>query len=117
MDKVPVCIVGCGGMGHRHILGYKALADTGISNVEIVAVCDVQPENAALAAREVERLFGKTPMVFSDQQQAVEHAEIAAFDVVTDPSVHHQVAVPALKPASTRSWRSLSASPYVPAGR
>ena len=96
MDKVPVCIVGCGGMGHRHILGYKALADTGIGNLDIVAVCDVRPENAALAAREVERLLGTKPMIFADPEQAVAHPEIAAFDVVTDASVHHRVAVPAL---------------------
>lgn len=96
MNKIPICIVGCGGMGHRHILGYKALEDTGISNVEIVAVCDIQPQNAALAAQEVERLFGNKPLIFSDQQEAIEHPDIAAFDVVTDPSMHHQVAIPAL---------------------
>ena len=34
-------------MGHRHILAYKELDDSGIGNSEVVAVCDVQPENAA----------------------------------------------------------------------
>jgi predicted dehydrogenase len=83
-------------MGHRHILAYKELADSGIGNVDVVAVCDVRPENAALGAREVERLFGTKPMVFTDLDQALAHPGIAAVDVVTDPSTHHAVAVPAL---------------------
>ncbi len=96
MEKVPICVVGCGGMGHRHILGYKELADSGLSNLEVVALCDVQPTNAMLIAAEVERLFGKKPMIFTDLEKALAHPEIAAVDVVTDPSTHHAVAVPAL---------------------
>ena len=96
MDKVAVCIVGCGGMGQRHILGYRALADTGIGNIEIVAVCDLRLQNAELAAKEVERHFGTKPMVFADPVEAIAHPEIAALDVVTDFSTHHDVAVPAL---------------------
>ena len=30
MEKIPLCVVGCGGMGHRHILAYKELDDSGI---------------------------------------------------------------------------------------
>jgi predicted dehydrogenase len=83
-------------MGHRHILAYKELADSGVGNVDVVAVCDMRPENAALGAREVERLFGTKPMVFTDLDRALANPEIAAVDVVTDPSAHHSVTVPAL---------------------
>ncbi len=96
MEKVQLCVVGCGGMGHRHILAYKELADSGIGNIDVVAVCDVRQENVALGAREIERLFGRKPMVFTDLDQVLAHPEITAVDVVTDPSVHHAVAVPAL---------------------
>ena len=82
-------------MGHRHILAYKELEDSGIGNIEVVAVCDVQPENAALGAREVERLFGKQPLVYTDLDDMLANPDILAVDVVTDPSMHHQVAVPA----------------------
>ena len=92
MEKVPLCVVGCGGMGHRHILAYKELADSGIGNVEVVAVCDVRSENAALGAREVERLFGRRPMVFTDLDQVLANPHVGAVDVVTDPSTHHAVA-------------------------
>ena len=97
MEKIPLCLIGCGGMGHRHILAYKELEDSGIGNIELMAVCDLNPEHADLGRREIERLFGRTPLVFADLDEAVAHPDIAAVDVVTDPSVHHKVAVPALQ--------------------
>ena len=96
MEKVPLCVVGCGGMGHRHIMAYKTLEDSGVGNVELMAVCDLRRENAEFAAREVERLFGRKPMIFSDLDQVIARDDILAVDVVTDGSMHHQVAIPAL---------------------
>ena len=60
MEKIPLCLIGCGGMGHRHILAYKELEDSGIGNIELMAVCDLNPKNADLGRRELERLFGRT---------------------------------------------------------
>ncbi|MBM3276606.1 MAG: Gfo/Idh/MocA family oxidoreductase [Candidatus Handelsmanbacteria bacterium] len=97
MAKIPLCVIGCGGMGHRHILAYRELENSGIGNIEIVAVCDLNPKNADLGAREVERLFGKKPMVFTDLDKMLARSDIAAVDVVTDPAYHHAVAIPALK--------------------
>ena len=97
LAKVPLCVIGCGGMGHRHILAYRELEDSGIGNIDLIAVCDTNPQNADLGKREVERLFGRTPLVFTDLDKALAHPEIAAVDVVTDPSTHHAVAVPALR--------------------
>ena len=85
MEKIPLCLIGCGGMGHRHILAYKELEDSGIGNIELVGVCDLNPDNADLGKREVERLFGRTPLVFTDLDGVVAHPDIAAVDVVTDP--------------------------------
>jgi len=84
-------------MGHRHIFGYKELEDSGISNIEIVAVCDTQKQNADFASKEVKRLFGKTPMVFYDMDDVVNNSEIVAVDVVTQPASHHSLAIPALQ--------------------
>ncbi len=97
MEKVPLCVVGCGGMGHRHIMAYRVLEDSGISNIDLMAVCDVQPKNAEFGAREVERLFGRKPLVFTDLAAMLACPDIAAVDVVTDGSMHHQVAVPVLQ--------------------
>lgn len=97
MEKIPLCLIGCGGMGHRHILAYKELEASGIGNIELMAVCDLNPRNAEMGGREIERLFGRKPLVFTDLERALACSEIAAVDVVTDPSTHHQVAVPALR--------------------
>ena len=97
MEKVPLCVVGCGGMGHRHIMAYRALEDSGIGNIDLVAVCDVRRENAEFGAREVERLFGRKPLIFTDLDEVLARSDILAVDVVTDGSMHHQVAVPVLE--------------------
>ena len=97
MEKVPLCVVGCGGMGHRHIMAYRVLEDSGIGNIDLVAVCDMRRENAEFGAREVERLFGRKPLVFTDLDQVLARSDISAVDIVTDGSMHHQVAVPALQ--------------------
>ena len=90
-------LIGCGGMGHRHLFGYKELEDSGIGNVEVVAVCDSQKQNAEFAAKEVKRLLGKTPMVFYDVDDVLNNSEIVAVDVVSQPASHHSIAIPALK--------------------
>ena len=97
MEKLKLCLVGCGGMGHRHILAYKELEDSGIGNVELMAVCDLNPKNAGLGKREIERLFGRVPQVYTDLDAALANDEIQAIDVATEPSYHHQVAVPSLQ--------------------
>ena len=97
MEKIPLCLIGCGGMGHRHVLGYKELDESGMGNLELVGVCDLREENAHFCAREVERLFGRKPLVFTDPEKVYAHPDISAVDVVTEPVYHHSIAVPALR--------------------
>ena len=96
MEKIPLCLIGCGGMGHRHILGYKELDESGIGNIDLVAVCDLREESANFCAAEIERLFGRRPLVFTDPEKVCAHPAIKAVDVVTEPAYHHLIAVPAL---------------------
>ncbi len=97
MEKIPLCLIGCGGMGHRHVFGYKELDESGLGNIELVGVCDLREESANLCAREVERLFGRKPLIFTDPEKVYSHPDIDAVDVVTEPSYHHTIAVPALR--------------------
>ena len=97
MDKLRLGLVGCGGMGTRHVYGLKELNDTPFCNVELAAVCDIRRENAELAAEEAENLLGVRPKVFTDvEEMARDTGDLAAVDVVTDPSVHHTVVCQAL---------------------
>ena len=96
-ERVPICVVGCGGMGHRHTIAYHTLEETGLSNMDLVAVCDIRRENAERIAGEVERLFGRKPLIFTDLDRMLAHPDIAAVDVVTDGSTHHKIATAALE--------------------
>ena len=57
MSKLPLAIVGCGGMGGRHLLGLKELYDSEMCNVELVAACDLRRDNAEHLADEAQMLM------------------------------------------------------------
>ena len=97
MDKVRLALVGCGGMGTRHLHGLKQLADSPFDVVELSAVCDISAENAEMAAAEAEKLLGVRPKVCTSMEAMVQQVpDLEAVDVVTDPSVHHTVVCEAL---------------------
>ena len=80
-------------MGIRHLRGLKQLEGSGMSNVRLVAVCDLKPENALNAASEAEELLGVRPEVYSDlDAMFAQEKHIDAVDIVTEPSVHHILA-------------------------
>lgn len=84
-------------MGSRHVRGFAALERTGLSNVRLVAVCDVREDNAARVADQVLRELGHRPTVHRSIESAVADPAVAAFDVVTEVSSHLPVALPALR--------------------
>ena len=97
MDRIRIALVGCGGMGTRHLYGLAELTKTPFANVELAAVCDIRPENGELAAGEAEKLLGSRPQVFTDlERMAREVPDLHAVDVVVDPGDHHTVACQAL---------------------
>ena len=97
MERIRLALVGCGGMGTRHLHGLAELAKTPFANVELAAVCDIRPENAELAAGEAEKLLGARPQVFTDlERMAREIPDLQAADIVVDPGYHHTVACRAL---------------------
>jgi predicted dehydrogenase len=96
MEKVPFAIVGCVGMGGRHLLGLKELADSGLNNVELIAACDVRQDNAEHLADEAQRLLGYRPRVFGELGDMVSSASnLQAVAITTDAASHHAVAVSA----------------------
>lgn len=83
-------------MGRRHLSGYAALARAGLWRGELMAVFDVRQEAAEAVADDAERLLGHRPRVHTSLDAVLADPDIAALDLVTDPSSHHAVAVPAL---------------------
>lgn len=97
MSKIRIALVGCGGMGTRHLYGLNELVKTPFCRVELAALCDINQENAERAAGEVESLMGFRPPVYTDlEAMAKAIPDLDAVDVVTDPSFHHDVVCQAL---------------------
>ena len=93
MTQIPIAIVGCGGMGGRHLRGLKELYDSGQSNVELVAACDLRRDNAEALADDAERLLGARPQVFQDMAAMVAAIpDLQGVDITTDSGSHHTVA-------------------------
>ena len=97
MDKIRLALVGCGGMGTRHLYGLRELAQTPFGNVELAALCDINRKNAEMAAAEAEKLLGERPPIFTDLEEMTRQVpDLDAVDVVIDPSLHQQVVCQAL---------------------
>jgi predicted dehydrogenase len=96
MDPIAIGLIGCGGMGRRHVRAYAAVADVSPGEFDLVAVCDARPDAVDLAAELAEQLLGTRPRVFTSHEELIGSGIVEAVDVVTDPSAHHLVAGPAL---------------------
>jgi predicted dehydrogenase len=92
-EPVRLGIVGCGGMGRRHLAGLTELARTGARDVDLVAACDRNERNANDLADEAQSLLGSRPAVFTDVATMVREAEgLEAAACTTDSGSHHLVA-------------------------
>jgi predicted dehydrogenase len=92
-ERVRLAIVGCGGMGRRHLTGLYELSRSDFNNVELVAVCDLNRQNAEDLADEARQLLGTRPRVFGDAAQMVRETEgLEAADCTTDTGSHHRAA-------------------------
>ena len=106
MDKIRLAIVGCGMMGNRHFAGLVELTRAGLSDFELVAVCDPVRESAELVAKKAEEELGKKPAVVGKLEE-LKSVDVQAIDTVTTPETHHTVVVEALQ----RDWHVMLEKP------
>src|SRR5690348_13003603 len=71
LSKIPLALIGCGGMGRRHLRGLAHLATSSQANVELVAVCDLDAGNATFLADEAGKILGRRPRVYTDFERMV----------------------------------------------
>ena len=102
-----LAIVGCGGMGHRHLYGLAELQRAGLSPFELVGACDPVEENARSLAGQAEELLGQRPDTVADLEELSKVGEVCAIDLTTLPQAHHTVGVDALQ----RGWHVMSEKP------
>jgi predicted dehydrogenase len=87
-----LALAGCGGMGRRHLRGYKVLNDAEPGRFVLAAVIDPELERAEFVAGEAEEILGSRPATFRSLQDAVAaESELAVVDIVAAASVHHSI--------------------------
>ncbi len=106
MERIPLAIVGCGGMGHRHLFGLAELHRNGLSPFDLVGACDPVTENAESLAANAEELLGKRPTVVRNLAE-LEPLGVAAVDITTTPRYHHTLGVEAIE----RNWHAMIEKP------
>lgn len=95
MERIPLAIVGCGGMGTRHLFGLAELERSGLNPFDLVAVCDVDPARAEAVAAVAQERLGRLPAVGADLEAAKQLGALAV-DVTTVPQAHHTLAAEAV---------------------
>ena len=96
-ETIRLAIVGCGGMGHRHLYGLKELAASKLCSFELAGVCDPVEANAQSLASLAEEIFGAKPAVVGSLDELQKISDIRAVDITTDPRHHHTLAAQAME--------------------
>ncbi|MBI4553834.1 MAG: Gfo/Idh/MocA family oxidoreductase [Candidatus Latescibacteria bacterium] len=107
MEAIRLGLVGCGGMGHRHLFGLAELHRAGLCRFAPVAACDPRHENAVSLAAHVTEHFGTRPAVVGTMDELASVGGIQAVDICTDPPHHHTLAVEAMR----RGWDAMVEKP------
>jgi predicted dehydrogenase len=93
---LQLALVGCGGMGLRHLHGIAEAVEK-FGSFDLIAVCDRHEAAAMHVASEAERLMGRRPAVFTDFTDMLERSNhLDAVDIVTDNRMHHVFGIEAL---------------------
>ena len=90
---IALALVGCGGMGRRHVLGMGKLKAAGRLAFDLTAVCDVLPDNARAAADRAEEVLGRRPQIFTDFEALMQNRSVEAIIVTTTPETHAEIAL------------------------
>jgi len=88
-------LVGCGGMGRRHVLGMSRLKAVGRMNFDLVAVCDIMPENGQRMVDHADQLLGVKPQLFNDFDAMIKAVHLDGIIITTTPETHVEVALKA----------------------
>lgn len=91
---LSVALVGCGGMGRRHIRGMQKLQGVGRLPFALTAVCDLFPASAQQAADLAAERLGQRPAIYTDL------AHLRGVDAViltTSPDTHADLGVAAME--------------------
>tara|TARA_B100000029_G_scaffold515076_1_gene620424 strand:- start:36443 stop:37711 length:1269 start_codon:yes stop_codon:yes gene_type:complete len=106
MSKIRLGLVGCGGMGHRHLYGLAELYKVGLCRFEPSVVCDPRRENAESLAQKIKEIFGTQPVIVGNISE-IKDQDLQAIDICTDPRHHHTICVE----AASKGWDIMTEKP------
>ena len=107
-------LAGCGGMGRRHLRGYRVLQDFEPCRLELAAVVDPEPARGSFVAKEAEDLLGLRPTVYQSLEAAVAGTpELEVIDVVAAAAAH----LPLVEIATSAGLHVLCEKPMAPTVR
>ena len=97
-DRLRIGVVGCGGISHTHLNGFRLLKEAGFDDFVVSAACDVDEERAERFADAVlEVQDGPRPIVTTVLEELIERRAMDAADICTTALTHHQLAIPCLE--------------------
>ena len=88
MDKVRVCLIGCGRAGMIHARSYAG----SVRDAELIALCDPMVDNLRAAQAELNARYA-----YADYREALQNPEIDAVIVVTPTQFHRDIVIAAAK--------------------
>lgn len=91
---LSLALIGCGGMGRRHIGGMRQLHRIGKLPFELAAVCDLYESSAQSAADLAEEVLGKRPTVHTSLDEL---RNIDAVILTTSPETHAPLGIAAME--------------------
>lgn len=91
---LSLALIGCGGMGRRHIGGMRQLKRVGKLPFELAAVCDLYESSAQSAADLAAEALGKRPAVCTDLSQL---RNVDAVILTTSPETHAALGIGAME--------------------
>jgi UDP-N-acetyl-2-amino-2-deoxyglucuronate dehydrogenase len=86
-------MIGCGGIAHRHVKAMKDLWDRGLRLFTVTAVCDANLENAHSLAKELQKLLGFTPRVYTSHKELLDNEKVDGADLCLPHGLHHTFSI------------------------
>ncbi|RLI44136.1 hypothetical protein DRO64_04510 [Candidatus Bathyarchaeota archaeon] len=92
MERLNIALIGCGGIAHAHVEGYRDLYSRGLRVFDLKAVCDISIENAKMKAKIISGFQDSRPKIYSEVDDMLKNESIDAVDICLPHHLHHVVA-------------------------
>ncbi len=93
MAALRMALIGCGGISGAHVEGLRQLNAAGLTDVQVVATCDLIEGAAQKRAKDLAAFQKQMPKAYTDLEKMLASEEIDAVDICTEHRSHHTIAL------------------------